>query len=160
MKPEAEEKIRVLEEASRSYPKLARSKAPRPNTVQGMSRAFLLGGTLSLIGQFVFDLFRVLEPTEGEAAAATLAAFILLGAGLTALGVYDRLAEWGGAGAAVPITGFANTVVAAALDFRREGWILGMASKMFVIAGPVIVFGAVAGVVVGLIRAAALGLFP
>ena len=83
---------------------------------------------------------------------------IFIGAVLTALGVYDSIAQWGGAGAAVPITGFANTIVSAAMEFRREGLILGLGSRMFVIAGPVLVYGTVAGFLTGLAKVAIMNL--
>lgn len=86
------------------------------------------------------------------ASAPTLAVMILFGIVLTALGVYDEIAEFAGAGAAVPITGFANTVAACAMDFKREGWVLGMGSKMFVIAGPVLVYGVLSGVSAAFIK--------
>ena len=141
------------------YRQLVRERLPKPDLARGVTRAFVLGGTIALLGQVVYDIFRAMEPTQGEAVAATLATLILMGGVLTALGVYDNLAEWGGAGAAVPITGFANTIVSAAMDFRREGIVLGLASKMFVIAGPVIVFATVVGLIVGLAKAIYLGLF-
>lgn len=141
------------------YRQLVRERLPKPDLARGVTRAFVLGGTIALLGQVVYDIFRTMEPTQGEAVAATLATLILIGGVLTALGVYDNLAEWGGAGAAVPITGFANTIVSAAMDFRREGIVLGLASKMFVIAGPVIVFATVVGLIVGLAKAIYLGLF-
>lgn len=141
------------------YRQLVQERLPKPNLAQGVSRAFLVGGAIAIIGQVIYDLFRLIEPTQGEALAATFATLILIGGILTALGVYDDLAEWAGAGAAVPITGFANTMVAAAMDFRREGVVLGLAAKMFIIAGPVIVFATVVGFIVGLIKSAVLGLF-
>src|SRR5690606_10851578 len=101
------------------YRQLVRERLPKPDLARGVTRAFVLGGTIALLGQVVYDIFRAMEPTQGEAVAATLATLILIGGVLTALGVYDNLAEWGGAGAAVPITGFANTIVSAAMDFRR-----------------------------------------
>lgn len=141
------------------YRQLVNERLPKPNFARGVTRAFLVGGVIAFIGQLIYDAFRIIEPTRGEAAAATLASLILIGGILTAIGIYDDIAEWAGAGAAVPITGFANTMVAAAMDFRREGAVLGLASKMFIIAGPVIVFGTVAGFIVGLVKAAVLGLF-
>lgn len=141
------------------YRQLVQERLPKPKVAQGISRAFLTGGSIAVVGQFIFDFYRSIEPTQGEAVAATLATLILIGGILTALGVYDDLAEWAGAGAAVPITGFANTMVAAAMDFRREGVVLGLASKMFIIAGPVIVFATVVGFIVGLAKSALLGLF-
>lgn len=137
-------------EGARDYQRLVQQLAPKPNVAQIVSRAFLVGGTICLAGQFVFDYFRTVQPTENEAVAATLAAMIFFGVVLTALGVYDNVGELGGMGAAVPITGFANSVASAAMDFRREGFVLGMGAKMFVVAGPVIVFGIVAGVLTGL----------
>lgn len=131
------------------YAQLVQQLMPQVNKGALLLRSFVVGGTLSLIGQFVLDFFTRIEPTQGQAFATTLATMILLGAILTAFGVYDRLGEWGGFGAAVPITGFANSMVSAAMDFRREGFILGMGSKMFIVAGPVIVFGILAGMATG-----------
>ncbi len=137
-------------EGARDYARLVQQFAPKPNVARLVGRAFLVGGSICLAGQFVFDFFRQRQPTEVEAIALTLATMISVGVLLTALGVYDDLGELGGMGAAVPITGFANTMAAAAIDFRREGLVLGMASKMFIIAGPVIVYGIVAGILTGL----------
>lgn len=142
-----------------AYQKLVKEHSPKPNAWKNVMWAFLIGGAICVLGQLMLDIFTKLERTETEAAAATLAAMIFLGAVATGLGFYDDLAEIGGAGTAVPITGFANTVVAAAMEFRREGIILGMGSKMFVIAGPVLVFGILSGFIVTLIRALLTGLF-
>lgn len=135
----------------KEYQRLVKQLTPKPNAALLAARAFLVGGTICFLGQFVFDYFRYRQPTEGEAIAATLASMILLGVVLTALGVYDDVGQLGGMGAAVPITGFANALTSAAMDFRREGFVLGMAAKMFVIAGPVIVFGILAGTLTGLV---------
>lgn len=140
---------RGVVEDEAQYGQLVQRLLPKVRAGDLLLRAFLLGGALSVVGQFVLDFFTSIEPTEGQAAATTLATMILLGAVLTAFGVYDYLGEWGGFGAAVPITGFANSMVSAAMDFRREGFVLGMGSKMFVIAGPVIVFGIVTGIAAG-----------
>ena len=118
-----------------------------------------MGGGFSLIGQIVLEFVSGVERTTDEASAITLAIMILLGAILTGLGIYDEIAEIGGAGAAVPITGFSNTVTAAAMEFRREGFILGMGAKMFVIAGPVLVYGILSGFLVALIKSVVLGYF-
>lgn len=114
--------------------------------------AFFVGGVICTVGQVVLNIASKVENTKAEASAVTLAVMILIGTVLTAFGVYDELAEKGGAGAAVPITGFANTMTSAAMEFRREGVLLGMAAKMFVIAGPVIVFGILSGFIVTLIK--------
>lgn len=141
------------------YQKLIKDHEPKVPIGRHMLSAFLVGGTICLIGQIILSYFTTVERTSGEAAAITLAAMIFIGAVITAFGVYDSLAEIGGAGAAVPITGFSNTVVSAAMEFRREGLILGMGAKMFVIAGPVLVYGILAGFIVTLIKVALLGLF-
>ncbi|NMB15824.1 MAG: stage V sporulation protein AC [Firmicutes bacterium] len=132
---------------------------PKPSLLRNMLLAFLVGGTICLIGQFVFDFFKGVEQTEAEASAITLAAMIFLGAVATGLGVYDELGELGGAGAAVPITGFSNSIVSAAMEFKREGLILGMGCKMFIIAGPVLVYGILSGFLVGLVKGTLLGYF-
>jgi len=149
---------KAAQEAQKRYQEKVKRLEPRPRIARDLFRAFLTGGILSIIGQGFFDAFSRIEPSEGEAVAATLAAMIFLGALLTALGVYDEIAEFAGAGAAVPITGFANTVVAAAMDFRREGFILGLGCKMFLIAGPILVWGTVAGFFAGLLKIAVLSL--
>lgn len=141
------------------YQRLVKDHAPKAPIWKNVLLAFLVGGAICLVGQLVLDFFTTIEKTPGEVAATTLAAMIFIGAIATGLGIYDNLGELGGAGAAIPITGFANTVVSAAMEFRREGLILGMGAKMFVIAGPVLVYGILSGFLVTLIKAAALGLF-
>jgi stage V sporulation protein AC len=109
------------------------------------------------VGQVILDISRIFEPSKTGSAAVTLAVMILIGALLTGFGVYDEIAELAGAGAAVPITGFANTVTAAAMEYRREGYLQGMGSKMLIIAGPVIVYGILSGFIVALIKSLILG---
>lgn len=134
------------------YQKLVQeNSAPRP-LLKNVLWAFFVGGLICTVGQVVLNIATKTENTKAEASAVTLAVMILIGTILTAFGVYDELAEKGGAGAAVPITGFANTMTSAAMEFRREGILLGMGAKMFVIAGPVIVFGILSGFIVTLIK--------
>ncbi len=116
-----------------------------------MLRAFLTGGLICAVGEGLSRFFLARGLEEEAASTAAAVALIALGALLTAFGVYDRLAKFGGAGTLVPITGFANAVTAPALEFKTEGKITGTAAKMFVIAGPVIVYGVSAGAVYGLI---------
>lgn len=142
-----------------AYRDLVKAMEPKPSLLRNMLLAFLVGGTICLMGQFVFDFFKGVEQTEAEASAITLAAMIFLGAVATGLGVYDELGELGGAGAAVPITGFSNSIVSAAMEFKREGLILGMGCKMFIIAGPVLVYGILSGFLVGLVKGTLLGYF-
>lgn len=113
--------------------------------------SFLIGGLICLIGQLILNGYTALELSEQDAAAATSVSLVFLSAVLTGLSVYDDLAKIAGAGTLVPITGFANAVVSPAIEFKAEGFVTGMAAKMFIIAGPVIVYGTVASVLYGII---------
>ena len=113
--------------------------------------SFLIGGLICVIGQLILNGYTALDLSEQDAAAATSVSLVFLSAVLTGLSVYDDLAKIAGAGTLVPITGFANAVVSPAIEFKAEGFITGMAAKMFIIAGPVIVYGTVASVLYGLI---------
>ena len=114
--------------------------------------SFLIGGLICVVGQLILNGYTALELSEQDAAAATSVSLEFLSAVLTALSVYDDLAKIAGAGTLVPITGFANAVVSPAIEFKAEGFVTGMAAKMFIIAGPVIVYGTVASVLYGLIH--------
>ena len=113
--------------------------------------SFLIGGLICVVGQLILNGYNALELSEQDAAAATSVSLVFLSAVLTALSVYDDLAKIAGAGTLVPITGFANAVVSPAIEFKAEGFGTGMAAKMFIIAGPVIVYGTVASVLYGVI---------
>ena len=113
--------------------------------------SFLIGGLICVVGQLILNGYTALELSEQDAAAATSVSLVFLSAVLTALSVYDDLAKIAGAGTLVPITGFANAVVSPAFEFKAEGFVTGMAAKMFIIAGPVIVYGTVASVLYGVI---------
>lgn len=113
--------------------------------------SFLIGGLICVVGQLILNGYTALELFEQDAAAATSVSLVFLSAVLTALSVYDDLAKIAGAGTLVPITGFANAVVSPAIEFKAEGFVTGMAAKMFIIAGPVIVYGTVASVLYGVI---------
>lgn len=135
------------------YQKMAAGKKPRPPLARNLTIAFLSGGTICLLGQFVLDFFTGIGFTKTEAANPTVAVFIFIGALLTGLGVFDKIARYTGAGTAIPVTGFANSITSAALEFKKEGMVTGIGSKMFMLAGSVIVFGVVTAFVIGLISA-------
>ncbi len=116
-----------------------------------MALAFVIGGLICVAGQAIGDGFRAAGLNTEDAGTATSVSLVFLSALLTGLGLYHRLARFGGAGTLVPITGFANAVASPALDFKTEGFVTGMAAKMFVIAGPVIVYGTLASVVYGVV---------
>ena len=114
-------------------------------------RSFLVGGLICVIGQLILNGFTALDLSEQDAAAATSVSLVFLSAVLTGLSVYDDIAKFAGAGTLVPITGFANSVVSPAIDFKAEGFVTGMAAKMFTVAGPVIVYGVSTSVIYGII---------
>ena len=137
--------------SNEEYSRYASQHMPRSHMGQNMLRAFVVGGAICTLGQGLTAAYAALGLDSETAGAACSVTLILFGVVLTGLGVYDRLAKLGGAGTLVPITGFANAVAAPALEFKTEGFITGTAAKMFVIAGPVVVYGASAGVVYGLL---------
>lgn len=133
------------------YKKYTDSHSPRSKSGRNMLRAFLVGGAICLVGQALIDIFMALGIDQETACTGGSVSLVFLGALLTGLGVYDDMAKFAGAGTLVPITGFANSVVAPALEFKTEGFVLGTAAKMFIISGPVIVYGISASVVYGLL---------
>lgn len=124
---------------------------PKPPIVKNALWAFVVGGLICTFGQVILNYFLGLGLSMKEAAGPTSAVLIFLAALFTGLGVYDELGRYAGAGSIVPITGFANSIVAPAMEFKREGYVFGVGAKMFVIAGPVIVYGLVTAFVIGLI---------
>ena len=115
-------------------------------------RAFIVGGFICCIGQFLREILEKAVGLSGDELAGTVSVILIfLGTLLTGLGVYDRIGRNAGAGSIVPITGFANSVASPAIEFKTEGLVYGMAAKMFIVAGPIIVFGVLTGTLVGLI---------
>lgn len=147
------EQKKKLTAVQQEYQKLAKSKEPPRSVLTNCLRAFLVGGLISIIGQGLMFLFKnVFHFTQKTAGNPTVAVLILLSVILTCLGVYDKMAQWAGAGTSVPVTGFANSMCSAALEHRSEGLVLGVGGNMFKLAGSVIVFGTVAAFFVGLIH--------
>lgn len=143
-----------LTKTQANYQQLVSKTKPKPNLVKNALMAFLCGGLVCVIGQGFIDFFAsVMKISQQEAGNPAAVAMILLGALLTGFGVFDNLAVYAGAGLAVPVTGFANSIVSAALEYKREGFILGIGSKMFILAGSVITYGVVTAFFVGLIHA-------
>lgn len=140
-----------MEMTNEQYNAYVKSIAPSSPLAMDMVKAFVSGGVICCVGQLILNLYLSYGLTQQNAAAAASITMVLIGAALTGLGVYDKMAKFSGAGTLVPITGFANSVVAPALEFKTEGFVTGTAAKMFVIAGPVIVFGISASVVYGLV---------
>lgn len=146
-------KRKNLTPVQQQYQDFARAREPQRPIVANCIRAFITGGTICAIGQgiqtFFMTYFNFDEKTAGD---PTVAVIIMISVILTNLGIYDHIAQWGGAGTAVPVTGFANTIASASLDHKSEGFVLGVGGNMFKIAGPVIVYGVFSAFVVALIR--------
>ncbi|MEL7633236.1 MULTISPECIES: stage V sporulation protein AC [Sporomusa] len=146
-------KRKKLTPAQQQYQDFARAREPQRPLFANCIRAFIVGGIICTIGQgvqlFFMTYFNFDEKTAGD---PTVAIMILLSVILTSIGVYDHIAQWGGAGSAVPVTGFANTITSAALDHKSEGFVLGVGGNMFKIAGPVLVFGVFSAFVVAIVR--------
>ncbi len=136
---------------NQEYLEYVKKISPRTKEFRTLFRAFWVGGFICSIGQSLRYLFSFALGLEGDQLAGTVSmAMIFLGALLTGLGLYDRIGKYAGGGSIVPITGFANSVVSPAIEFKTEGFIYGTASKMFIVAGPIIVFGVVSSILVGL----------
>jgi stage V sporulation protein AC len=135
----------------KEYDRLAKKHSPNSKMPLNVVKAFLIGGAICTVGEVFRTWYLFLGQSPDTAGLYTSMTLILLSALLTGFGLYDKLAKHGGAGTLVPITGFANSVVAPALEFKTEGYILGTGAKMFVIAGPVLVYGTAAAVIYGLL---------
>ena len=135
----------------REYEKLVESRSPRSPMGKDCFHAFWIGGLICAVGQLIMNGFMALDLEKADASTATSMCLVALSALLTGLSLYDDIAKIAGAGTLVPITGFANAVVAPAIEFKTEGFVLGVGAKMFTIAGPVIVYGVSASVVYGII---------
>lgn len=133
------------------YSNMSERASPKSKVFRNSLLAFVFGGTICTIGQTLSMLYKSLGLDQKGASAAVSVTLIFLGALLTALRVYDNIAKHAGAGTLVPITGFANSIVAPAIEFKSEGHIMGIGAKMFIISGPVIVFGTAASVIYGII---------
>ena len=135
----------------RQYQKLVDDMAPKSPIWKDCLKAFLIGGLICTIGQLILNGYTALGLDKEQSATATSVTLVALSALLTGLSLYDNIAKHAGAGTLVPITGFANAVSAPAIEFKTEGFVLGVGANMFKIAGPVIVYGTVASVIYGIV---------
>ena len=135
----------------KEYGEYVKKKTPNSPVLLNMLKAFLVGGLICCLGQLILNGWSKIGFTEEQAATATSITLVFLGALLTGLKLYEKIAKFAGAGTLVPITGFSNSISAPAIEFKAEGYVTGLAAKMFVISGPVIVYGTVASVVYGII---------
>lgn len=136
----------------KEYKQFAKTKEPPRSILANCIKAFLIGGAICMVGQAIQEMFMYFFGMDRETASnPTVAVLILISVILTSLGVYDKLAQFAGAGSAVPVTGFANSMCSAALEHRSEGLVLGVGANMFKLAGSVVVFGTVAAFFVGIV---------
>jgi stage V sporulation protein AC len=135
----------------KAYHKMVQQVKPKLPLARNVLGAFVCGGLICTVGQVINKLYMSAGMTKIDSGAATAATLVFIASLLTGLGIYDSLAKYAGAGTIVPITGFANSVVAPALEYKREGIVFGVGQKIFTIAGPVLTFGFVTSWVVGLI---------
>lgn len=141
--------MKTDEQSKIEYGKMVDKISPNSPIVSNCIKAFISGGLICTLGEI---LLQILEQYNTEDDSALITSIILIGlsALLTGFGLYEKMGKYCGAGTIVPITGFANSVVSSAIEFKKEGYILGMGSKMFILAGPVIVYGTLTSMVVGL----------
>lgn len=137
--------------SNQEYGELAKRMSPPSAMYKTLPLSFAIGGGICVLGEALLNLYGMLGLSQDDAGALTSMTLIFLSALFTGLKLYDRAAQYAGAGTLVPITGFANSVVSPALDFKSEGYVLGLGAKMFVIAGPVIVYGISASIIYGII---------
>ena len=136
---------------NKKYDKVVKKLSPKSPKIKDFIWAYLVGGFICVIGQIFMELYKYLGFSEGSVKMAVPVTLIFIAALLTGLKLFDKIAKRAGAGTLVPITGFANAVVSPAIEFKTEGFVLGVGANMFKIAGPVIVYGTVASVVYGII---------
>ncbi len=136
---------------NKEYSELMKKKSPKSPVLKNCVCAFLIGGLICTLGETLTTIFITYGIKEKEAKTLTSVSLVFLGILLTFFGVYDKIAKHAGAGTLVPITGFANSVSSPAIEFKSEGYVLGVGAKMFTIAGPVIVYGVSASIIYGFI---------
>lgn len=139
------------EKIKKKYETMANEAIPKSKIFQDCLKAFLVGGLICDVGQVIFNIATGYGFPEEQVMSIVPVIMVFLGALLTGTGVYSKLAEFGGAGTVVPITGFSNAVVSPAIEFKKEGFIFGVAANMFKIAGPVLVYGIGSSVIIGIV---------
>ena len=138
-------------ETNEEYKKRVKRHSPKSPLIRDSALAFLVGGFICFLGQWLFFLYSYLGADERDAYTLVTVSLIFAAALLTGIGVFDRIAKFAGAGTLVPVTGFANSVVSPAIDTKSEGPVVGVGSKIFTVAGPVILFGILSGAIYGVV---------
>lgn len=140
-----------IDQMKNKYPQMVDKVSPQNKVFTNSLKAFWVGGVICTIGQYISNMLIIMGLTKDESAAITSVILIFLGAALTALNIYDEIGKYGGAGSAIPITGFSNSMVSAAIEYKSEGYVFGLGAKIFTIAGPVIVYGVISSTIIGII---------
>ena len=140
-----------MDMSKKEYGEMVKKASPNSHLVSNCAKAFVVGGLICTFGQVLYAIFGALGANRDMQGMLVAVSLIFLAVLATGIGKYDDLVKFAGAGAGVPITGFANAVAAPAVEFKKEGYIMGVGAKMFLIAGPVIVYGTMSSVIVGLI---------
>lgn len=149
----SKQKHKKLTPTQQQYQIFAKDREPQRPVLANCIKAFIVGGGICTLGQAIQMMYiKYFHFDETTSASPTVATLIIISALLTGMGVYDHIAQWAGAGTAVPVTGFANTITSASIEHRSEGYVLGVGANMFKVAGPVIVFGVFSAFVVALIK--------
>ena len=138
-------------ESKEDYQKYVDKKTPNSPILKNCFNAFLVGGIICSIGQIIFEFCKMRGLEESSSYTVVSILLVFLSAFLTALNIFNRIGKFAGAGSLVPITGFANSIVSPAIEYKSEGYVMGVGSKMFTVAGPVLVFGISASILVGII---------
>ena len=137
--------------SNNEYSKMVQKASPNSPIINNCFKAFLIGGLICDLGQFFINTFKRLGCTIEQSTSYTSIILIFIASLLTGLGIYSKIGKFAGAGSLVPITGFANSIVAPAMEYKSEGYVMGVGGKMFTVAGPVLVFGISASVLAGII---------
>ncbi|WP_424768993.1 stage V sporulation protein AC [Paenibacillus sp. sgz302251] len=152
-KSKSGQRYKKMTMSPKEYQTFAKSMEPPRSIFWNCVKAFVSGGAICIIGQAIQELFvHLMGMSNEQASNPTVAVLIIISVVLTSLGVYDKISQWAGAGSAVPVTGFANSMCSAALEHRSEGLVLGVGGNMFKLAGSVIVYGTVAAFFVGIVH--------
>jgi len=138
-------------EKKQKYAEMVKASSPKSAVLVNCVKAFFVGGAICAVGQVLYNMFEAAGFSREDTGILVAGSLIVVAILLTALQIYDKIAKFAGAGTIVPITGFANAITAPAIEHKKEGMVLGIGAKMFLIAGPVIVYGTVTSVIVGLI---------
>lgn len=144
--------MKNVNKTSDEYSKLVKRHRPGKPKLRNFIMAYLVGGLICAFGQVLINTLMAYGMAKDAAVPMTSIILIFLGVLATGFGIYDELGQFAGAGAAVPVTGFANAIASPAIEFRQEGWILGLGAKMYVVAGPVLTYGMVTAFLMGVLK--------